>query len=81
MVGLKVAGVLEQCGIFADSLDLDRVRKIRIKQRITESFARDTLAEIRERGTEPELQQAMQEILSKWTFSRIRNHLKDRFRL
>ncbi len=80
MVGLKIAGVLDECGAFADSLDLDRVRKIRIKQRITESFARDTLTELRERGSEPELQQAMSEILSRWTFSRIRNHLKDRFR-
>jgi hypothetical protein len=80
MVVLKVAGVLDRCSTFADSLDLDRVRNIRIKQRITESFAKDTLAELRERNEDPELQAAMEKILSRWTVSRIKFHIRDRFR-
>ena len=80
MVGLKIAGVLDECGVFADSLDLERIGKIRIKQRTTESLFRETLLELRERDDERELRQALEKALSRWTLARVKFHLRDLFR-
>ena len=80
-VVLKLAGALERCTSFSEGLDLDQVRSIRIKLRITESFARETLAVLRERDTEHDLQDALRKVLSRWNPARIKFHLKDRFLL
>jgi hypothetical protein len=80
-VALKLAGVLERCATFDDVLDLEQIRSIRIKLRVTESFVRETLAELRRKDTEHDLQQALEAVLSRWNPTRIKIHLRDRFRI
>jgi hypothetical protein len=77
---LKLAGVLERCATFDHVLDLEQVRSIRIKLRVTEGFVRETLAELRRRDTEHDLQQALRTVLSRWNPTRIKIHIRDRFR-
>ena len=78
---LKLAGVLERCATLDGAVDLEQVRSIRIRLRITEDFVIETLAELRERDIEHELQQALQKVLSRWNPARIKIHLRDWFRL
>ena len=79
-VVLQLAGALDRCATFEGGLDLKQVRAIRIKLRITESFAKETLAELRQRDTDHDLQKALQTVLSRWNPARIKIHLRDRFR-
>lgn len=80
-VVLHLAGVLDRCRTFDGGLNMDQVREIRIKLRITESFVRETLGELREREAEHQLQAALETVLARWNLNRIKIHLKDRFGL
>jgi hypothetical protein len=65
MIGLEIAGVLDRCKTFPDKLDLELVRSMKIKLRITERFAVESLAELKKRGTAPDLEAALQEAVAR----------------
>ncbi len=65
MIGLEIAGVLDRCRTFPDTLDLELVRSMKIKLRITERFAVESLKELKKRGTAPDLEAALNEAVAK----------------
>jgi hypothetical protein len=80
MIGLKIAGVLDRCRTFPDELDLELVRKMKIELR-TRHFAVESLAELKQRGTAPDLESALQEAISSSSVSVLRIRAKRKLAL
>jgi len=64
MIGLKIAGQLQNAKTFPNLIDLNLVKKLSIENIHTATFHQENLKELKKLGIEPELQKTLQEILS-----------------
>lgn len=77
MIGLHIFGVLDQADVFAEPLDLDRVRSMNGSALVTRFYLRDNLQALRRSTPDPNLESALQEALrphaGRWAALRLQN--------
>jgi len=71
MVGLRIAGALDQCSAFAEKLDLRRVSLIDIRSVLVADYWRDNLASAKALGSDPALVAALERALRPRALSRL----------
>ena len=67
MIGLTLAGRLEECETFTEPLDAEHLRRLWLADENATSFARENLARAREVGCSPEILSTLEYAV--WSFT------------
>jgi hypothetical protein len=78
MAELRAVGALDRCSSFRSQLDLNRFSKIKIEKPLLYYLYQATLQTVEKKGNDPELSDALHEIIKNYEYNKLAKELNDK---